>query len=99
MPTYFVVNATITDPELLAEYLAAAPSTFAGHGLEVLVATNDAQTIEGQPAGPRVVVLRFPDDDAFRAWYDSPAYQAILGMRTSSTDGFAVLADGYAAPS
>lgn len=99
MSTYFVVNATITDPELLAEYLAAAPSTFAGHDLEVLVATNDAETVEGRPAGQRVVVLRFPDDDAFRAWYDSPAYQAIIGMRTSCTDGFAVRADGYAPPS
>jgi uncharacterized protein (DUF1330 family) len=94
MPTYFVVNATVTDPELLASYRAATTATFEGHDVTVLVSTNDAETIEGEPAGSRVVVLKFPDADAFRAWYDSPAYQAIIGMRTASTEGFAVLAEG-----
>ena len=94
MSTYFVVNATVTDPDQLAEYVAAAGATLDGHDVAVLAATNDAETIEGQPVGQRLVVLRFPDEAAFRAWYDSPAYQAIIGMRTASTTGFAVLAAG-----
>lgn len=94
MSTYFVVNATITDPELLATYRAATAATFEGHDVTVLVSTNDAEIIEGEPIGQRVVVLRFPDQDAFRAWYDSPAYQAIIGMRAASTEGVALLADG-----
>ncbi len=94
MPTYFVVNAAVTDPELLASYRAATTATFEGHDVTVLVSTNDAEIIEGEPIGQRVVVLRFPDADAFRAWYDSPAYQAILGMRTASSDGVGLLADG-----
>ncbi len=94
MATYFVVNATVTDPELLASYLAAVTATFEGIDLEVLVATNDAETIEGEPAGRRVVVLKFPNEERFRTWYDSPAYQDVIGMRLESTNGFAVLADG-----
>jgi uncharacterized protein (DUF1330 family) len=96
MAAYFVVNSTVSDPDLLAQYRAAVRATFDGHDVTVLASTDEAETIEGQPAGPRVVILRFPDDDAFRAWYDSPAYQAIIGMRTGATDGFAVLAEGRA---
>jgi uncharacterized protein (DUF1330 family) len=94
MPTYFVVNSDVTDADLLARYRAAVGATFEGHDVEVLASTDVAQSVEGSPAGSRVVILRFPDADGFRAWYDSPAYRAIIDMRTAATDGFAVLADG-----
>lgn len=94
MPTYLIVNAAITDPTLLDEYRAAVGATLKGHDVAVKVSTNEAETIEGEPNGPRVVVLEFPDRDAFRAWYDSPAYREIIGLRHGSTDGFAVLVDG-----
>jgi uncharacterized protein (DUF1330 family) len=96
MPVYFIVNSTITDPGLLDEYVAAAGGTLGGRDVALRVVTNDAETIEGQPAGSRVVVLEFPDRATFRSWYDSPEYQAIIGMRFGSTNGFAVLVDGFA---
>jgi uncharacterized protein (DUF1330 family) len=95
MSVYFIANSTITDQAGLDAYVAAAGATLAGHDVKLHVAANDAETIEGQPAGSRVVVLEFPDRDAFRAWYDSAAYQAIIGMRFASTNGFAVLVDGF----
>ncbi len=94
MPTYLIVNAAITDPALLDEYRAGVGATLKGHDVAVKVSTNEAETIEGEPKGPRVVVLEFPDRDAFRAWYDSPAYREIIGLRHGSTDGFAVLVEG-----
>ena len=94
MPTYLIVNAAITDPALLDEYRASVGATLTGHDVAVKVSTNTAETIEGEPKGPRVVVLEFPDRDAFRAWYDSPAYQEIIGLRLGSTDGFALLVEG-----
>ena len=94
MPTYLIVNAAITDPALLDEYRASVGATLKGHDVAVKVSTNAAETIEGEPRGPRVVVLEFPDRDAFRAWYDSPAYQEIIGLRLGSTDGFALLVEG-----
>lgn len=94
MSTYLIVNATITDQELLDAYRASVGPTLAGHDAVVRVSTNDAQTIEGEPAGPRVVVMEFPDEDAFHAWYDSPAYQEVIGLRLKATNGFAILAPG-----
>ena len=94
MTAYLIVNADITDETKLAEYSKAAGPTLAGHTVRPLVVTNTAETIEGKPAGPRVVILEFPDRAALRAWYDSPAYQAVIGLRFAATDGFALIADG-----
>jgi uncharacterized protein (DUF1330 family) len=41
-----------------------------------------------------LVVIGFPDLDAARAWYDSPAYQEILPLRTRNSDGVTLLVDG-----
>jgi uncharacterized protein (DUF1330 family) len=95
MSVYFIVNATVTDPAKLDEYVAAAGETLRRDGVALRVVTNEAEAIEGEPAGSRVVVTEFPDREAFRTWYDSEAYQAIIGMRFASTKGFAVLVDGY----
>jgi uncharacterized protein (DUF1330 family) len=94
MPTYLIVNATVTDPDMLDSYRAAVRPTLRGHDVVVRASTNEAETIEGEPKGPRVVVLEFPDREAFNAWYESPAYQEIIGLRLGSTDGFAVLVEG-----
>jgi uncharacterized protein (DUF1330 family) len=94
MPTYLIVNATVTDPDLLDSYRAAVGATLAGHDVAVRVSTNEAETIEGESRGSRVVVLEFPDRDALRAWYDSAAYQEIIDLRLGSTDGFAVVVEG-----
>jgi uncharacterized protein (DUF1330 family) len=95
MSTYLVVNSSIDDPELLDEYLQAAGATLGIVPLKVLALDTESQTIEGQPPGPRTVILEFDSEDDFHAWYDSPAYQAIVGMRHASTTGFGVLVKGF----
>ena len=94
MSAYIVVNAKITDPESLDDYRAAARSTFDGHPSTILVANNEAITVEGEPHGSRVVIIRFPDRAAAMAWYESAAYQAIIDLRLSSTEGSMLLVDG-----
>ena len=95
MAAYIVVNATITDQALLDEYVAAGPRTVGAHRIRPLVITNEATILEGD-AGERVVVLEFPSREAAMAWYQSPEYQAIIGMRLNSTKGFLALVDGFA---
>jgi len=93
MSAYLIVNATVTDHALLQEYSKAAGPTGAGHSITPLVVTNEAKVLEGE-AGERVVVLQFPSQEALLAWYNSEAYQAVIGMRHNSTKGFAVAVDG-----
>ena len=94
MSVYLIVNAKVTNAESLTAYLSTVSKTLENRDAEVLVSSRTAETIEGEPVGARVVVLRFPDRDAFREWYDSPEYQAIIGLRLDGTEGFAVLAEG-----
>ncbi|MEV8537179.1 DUF1330 domain-containing protein [Streptomyces sp. NPDC051211] len=62
---------------------------FAVHGAEV-------EVLEGSWPGT-VVVIAFPDLAAARAWYHSPAYQAILRLRTDHIPGEAILVPGVPA--
>jgi uncharacterized protein (DUF1330 family) len=94
MSTYFVVNSTIDDPTLLGEYVQAAGATLGLVPVKVLAVDTESTTIEGEAAGPRTVILEFESEDDFRTWYDSPEYQAIVGMRHAATTGFGVLVKG-----
>jgi hypothetical protein len=47
--------------------------------------------------GPRLgdlIVIAFPTTDDARAWYESPAYQAIISLRTANASGSVFLVDG-----
>jgi uncharacterized protein (DUF1330 family) len=94
MATYFIATSSIVDEELLAAYEAEAGATLAGRDIKLLAFSRAAKAIEGEPPGERLVLLEFPDEAAFREWYESPEYQAALPKRLSSTQGFAVLVDG-----
>ena len=94
MSVYLVVNSTIDDPDLLDEYVQAAGATLGIVPLTLRALDTESTTIEGDPPGPRTVILEFESEGDFRTWYDSPEYQAIVGKRHASTTGFAVLVKG-----
>jgi uncharacterized protein (DUF1330 family) len=96
MSVLFVLNSTVVDAELLDEYRAAAKPSMAKYGAKMLAGGNDAETIEGTPAGSRLVVVEFPDRNAFMAWYADPDYAGPRQMRLAATKGFALLIDGRA---
>jgi uncharacterized protein (DUF1330 family) len=93
MSGYFVANYTITNLAEYQEYLAAVGPVLQAHEAEVLVVDRDSSLLEGT-AGKVTVVLRFATKAAATAWYESPEYQAIIGLRTDNTEGIAVIADG-----
>jgi len=43
-----------------------------------------------------VVLMEFPDRDAAKAWYNSPAYQKILHLRTDNAISDVILVDRVA---
>lgn len=48
---------------------------------------------EGEWPGT-VVIIEFPAVAAATGWYESPAYQDILTLRTRNIDGVAIIVDG-----
>jgi uncharacterized protein (DUF1330 family) len=75
-------------------YLEAIDATMAPFGGRfVLHGDGNRRVLEGSFSGD-IIMLSFPNRRAAEAWYESPAYQAILPLRTRNSDGDVLLIDG-----
>jgi uncharacterized protein (DUF1330 family) len=93
MAGYFVANYTITNQAAYMEYVAAVGPILTAHGAENIVLDRDCELLEGS-SGQVTVVLRFATKAAAQSWYESPEYRAVKHLRTDSTEGIAVIAEG-----
>ena len=97
MPAYIIANQTVTDPETFGKYAQAAGPTVAAFGGKVLVAGPGAEVLDGEPA-PATVIIEFESVEKAKAWYNSPEYQAVIGLRLSSTTGWLLVAPQFVPP-
>jgi uncharacterized protein (DUF1330 family) len=75
------------------EYIERIQGTLDPFAGRFLVHGATVEVIEGSWPGT-VVIIEFPDSERARAWYESPAYQEILPLRTNHIDGDAILVEG-----
>lgn len=87
----FLAVDVITDDALFRRYQVEAGPTLAPYPVQVVAYDEAAQPLERVDSTRRVIALRFETEESFRSFYNSPAYQAVIGKRLQSTDGFAVL--------
>ena len=75
----------IDDPDSYRQYEKGFDRDhFKAMGGELLVKSESPKEIEGEWTHQRVVLLRFPCQEAFDAWYASPEYSAVKGLRLAS---------------
>jgi uncharacterized protein (DUF1330 family) len=79
----------------IEEYLRRIDETLEPFGGRFIVHGGRIEVLEGSWTG-HLIILEFPDLDAARAWYHSPAYQAIVRLRTDNSEGDTVLVEGVA---
>ena len=92
---YIIVDMLISDMEQYKQYMAAAPAAVAAAGGEYLVRGGRFETLEGQWQPSRMAMLRFPDFDAAKAFYDGEMYRAARAKRAGATEFFnMVLVEG-----
>jgi uncharacterized protein (DUF1330 family) len=77
------------------EYIERIQATFDPYSGRFLVHGATPEVKEGSWPGT-IVIIGFPDMPSARAWYDSPAYQDIVRLRTAHIEGEAILIDGVA---
>jgi len=94
MPAYIVIHNLVTDPTEMQRYIPKAVDTLTAHGAEILVVADSSTVLEGRPAFPRTIILKFASREAAQSWYDSADYQQVLPLRLQATEGYAVLVDG-----
>ena len=96
MTGYVIVDVEVHDPIAYKDYTDQVLATVAPYGGRFVVRGGAYETKEGHWQPKRIVVLEFPSFDAARAWYDSPAYQAILPIRQANSHcHFFTLVEGY----
>ncbi len=94
MTTYAIAHMRRTDVGApIFEYLERIDATLAPFQGRFLVHGAEPDVMEGSWPG-HVVVLEFPDRERARAWYASPAYQAILPLRTNNSEADIMFVDG-----
>lgn len=81
MAAYIVADIEITDPEEYQRYARQTPGTLEPYGGKFLVRGGQPETLEGDWQTKRLVIIEFPGVAQLRAWYDSPGYSAIKGIR------------------
>lgn len=94
MSVYATVLINIHDPSTYDLYTAGWLDIWAkyGTGAEVVAVDDDPIVIEGKWPSFRTVIMRFPSEAAFHAWYQSPEYQHLVKHRhTASTGSFALI--------
>lgn len=91
---YYVAHYTINDADMYGQYTSRVGDTLAPYNAELVVVDMQSAIKEGTP-GPATIVLRFPSMEALEGWYNSPAYQEIIHLRTDSIDGQVTFAKGY----
>ncbi|HEX7043415.1 MAG TPA: DUF1330 domain-containing protein [Burkholderiales bacterium] len=95
MAAYVIADVEVFDREAIKDYQQRVPETLAPFGGRFLVRGGACETLEGEWQPQRVVVIEFPDAAAAKAWYASPAYQAVLPIRLrNSRARFLLLAEG-----
>lgn len=98
MPVYVIAQGRIENREMLNEYVAKVIPTIQSGGGRILGFDEAPEAVEGEVEYPRTVILEFPSREAFRAWYDSAGYQAILPLRLESTPGTLIVVNGFPSP-
>jgi uncharacterized protein (DUF1330 family) len=87
MAGYLIATVDITDPASFGEYVKGIEGLSASFGGEVMVRGQASEVLEGDmPTGLRVIVSRYPDAAAAKAYLSSPQYQAAKQHRLGAAE-------------
>jgi uncharacterized protein (DUF1330 family) len=96
MSAYVIANVHVTDPAQYESYKRLSSIAMQGHGAEVCVRGGTVEVLEGDWQPERMVVLKFKDVAAARAFYDSPEYRAAREARAGAADMRMIVVEGVA---
>lgn len=94
MTVYAIAQLKFTDRASYDRYQAKFMEVFRRHPGTLLAADEAPQVVEGEWDREKVVLMSFPDEDAFHGWAQSPEYQDISKDRRAGADTVVLLAKG-----
>ncbi len=94
MSAYVVVEIEVHDPVRYEEYKKLAPPTIAAYDGRYIARGGKTETLEGDWAPKRLVILEFPSLEQAKKWHDSPEYRAARELRQKTTQSKMVAIEG-----
>jgi uncharacterized protein (DUF1330 family) len=95
MPKGFLyAEFEVVDPVEFEKYREKVASVSASFGGRYVVRRAEPVVLDGEWSPKPLVIIEFDSPEQVRAFYDSPAYQAILPHRLHSTKGHVLLLTG-----
>jgi uncharacterized protein (DUF1330 family) len=93
---FVVVQIAINDRDQYHQYETAGHlEIFDRFSGKLVGADENVEIVEGSWPFTRTVLIEFPSKELARAWYESDEYQAVVGLRHSSTTSNLVIVSGY----
>ncbi|TDU31732.1 uncharacterized protein (DUF1330 family) [Panacagrimonas perspica] len=91
MAAYFIGFAKVQDAGKAQEYSAKAGPTIGPAGGSVVGRGKLAEVLAGAVDAHSCLIVKFASVDAAKAWYNSPAYQALIPLRDEAIHSTFVL--------
>jgi len=93
-PAYIIAEVRVSDAEAMKPYGEKLPATLAPFEGTAIVRNGKSVPLEGTPLNGNVAVFRFPSFEKAQAFWNSPAYQAIVPIRQKAATSRIYLVEG-----
>ena len=94
MAAYIIVDVTISDPVAYEEYKKLTPASIAAYDGKFIVRGGQTETLEGDWAAQRIVVLEFSTAQRAKEWWSSSDYAPAKSIRQRSANTRMILVEG-----
>ena len=87
MTAFVIVDIKVHDPETYENYKSLVPASVEAYGGRFIARGGATESLEGDWAPERIVMLEFPSLERARRWWASPEYSEAkaIRMRTAHT--------------
>jgi uncharacterized protein (DUF1330 family) len=94
MPVYLIIEITVIDPEVYAEYVEQVQALVEQYGGRYLARGGDVVPLTDDWQPQRIVLIQFDTIDQVQDCFASPEYQALVPLREQSTTSRAIIVEG-----
>ena len=85
MACYFIAQINIHDLDEYQKYLDGFDDIFKRYNGKVIAVDDKPSVLEGEWSYSRIVMIRFPDENEAKRWYESPEYQKLAQYRRGAS--------------
>jgi|SRR5262249_44615082 len=94
MPAYVVVEVEVEDAVRYEDYKPMVPPSLVPYGGRFLVRGGKVETLEGDWAPQRFVMVEFPSVEKAKAWWNSPEYKDAKALRQATSKTQMIVVEG-----